>query len=45
MESARNFSFFEEYKSKGNEIMLSFESFKTMAEIISKGEEAIFCYE
>jgi hypothetical protein len=38
MESARNFSFFEEYKSKGNEIMLSFESLKTMAEIISKGE-------
>jgi hypothetical protein len=45
MESARSFSFFDEYKSKGNDIMISFDSFKTMADIISKGEEAIFCYE
>lgn len=37
MESARN-SFYEEYKEKGNQIMLAFNSIKNVVEIISMGQ-------
>ena len=44
MDSARN-NFFEEYKNKGNRIMLKFDSFSTVGEIFQNGQEAIFYYE
>lgn len=44
VESARH-SFYEEYKEKGNSIMLRFKTFKTVNEIIAQGQEAIFYYE
>ena len=44
MDSARN-NFFEEYKNKGNKIMIKFDSFKTVGEIFQNGQEAFFYYE